>query len=806
MPNAATPYTFASCATGNEEFVVTTEQSSEPAGAPANAEADATPPPTARQPLWVRLLGSGWIPAAAVAVFAVTVLVAFETPVWDIARFAAYVIFCLTLPGTLLWRSLRGTPRSFVEDVAAGTVLAYAVELFTYFLASAAGVPRLVAAWPAVVVVVFLAVPKLRRHWRPTDTPRMPIGWSWSIAAMSAFTLFWLAWLGFRNHALDGPTSGSPYVDVPFHLALVGELRHHFPPKTPWVTGEPVSYHWFVHGHMAAASWVTGIDARLILLRLFAVPLAILTVVLTAVLAGRVAKRVWAGPVAVALYVVVGSFTPYAWSWFSPPYTDTSLLKAALTGSPTQTYGLTIFLAAILLAVDRLRREPGGRGQWVMLTLLIAATIGGKATFLPLLLGGVGLAGLISLIVRRKIELPLVAIGALGLAGFAYAQFVLFGGVSQGLTIEPFAMLPIVAGASTAPTWFLTLTFGLVMLSWSGRGAGILGLLARRERWTDPVASLLMGIIVAALIVTFTVHQSGGAEMYFTLSVTPFIAVLSAWGASQLLPPERATRRTVAALLGMAVAGAVVTAAVALLGRQVAPTPELLGSWRAQAIALVTPYLIVLTFVAAVAIALLILRRRYTALRGISAVLVLAFVFGLGASRMVPAVRDPARHVEAFGGLGYIKADAGGRPIAPGGPEAARWLRDHSGTDDLIATNVHCRWEYKGNCDHRHFWIAALAERHVLVESWGYTATVNQKIPSYEGPWYYVPYWRPDVLADNDRVFTEPTQANADRLREKYGVRWLFVDERFHPPAPGLDKVAEERFRQGDSVVYELVG
>jgi hypothetical protein len=752
-----------------------------------------------------RLLRSGWPPAAAVAAVAVLLLLAFETPALDIVRFAAYVGYGLALPGTLLYRALRGTPRSFLEDVAIGTVLGYAVELLIFFVVSALGAPILVAAWPAVVVVTFLAVPRLRRHWRPTGAPPMPAGWSWAVAAMCAVALCWLAWSGFLNHAITGPSSDSPYVDVPFHLALVGELRHHFPPKTPWVTGEPVSYHWFVHAHMAASTWATGVEAHIILLRLFAVPLVVLSVVLTAILGTRIAGRLWAGPVAAALYVLVGSFHPFSWGWFSTPYTDTSFLLATLWGSPTQTFGLTVFLPVVLLLADRLRHEPGGLGQWVVIAFLLAATVGGKATFLPLLLGGLGLAGLISLIVRRRIERPLIIATCLAFAGFLYAQLVLFGGSSAGLKFDLSATARIVASdkVNPSPQWFLIFMIALTLLSWSARAAGVVGLFARRDRWLNPVAGVLMGIVGAGIAVTFAFGQSGGAQLYFARSITPFIAVLSAWGAAMLLPAERATRRMAFALVGAAVLGAAVSTAVVLLGDELMPTAARLGR-RGVALHLLTPYAIVLGVFAALAVALLLLRRRHEFLRGVSAVLLLAFVFGLGASRLIPGFRDPVRSIVAHGGLAYVKGDSLGRPIAPGGVEAARWVRDHSDPDELLATNTHCRLEVDGRCDHRHFWIAAFAERHVLVESWGYTASASKRIPEYKGVWYYLPYWNSELLADNDRLFSDPTKANADRLREHYGVRWLVVDERFDPPAPGLGDVAKERFRAGDTVVYEL--
>jgi hypothetical protein len=443
-----------------------------------------------------------------------------------------------------------------------------------------------------------------------------------------------------------------------------------------------------------------------------------------------------------------------------------------------------------------------------MIALLLAATIGGKATFLPLLLGGLGLAGLISLIVRRRIDRPLIIASAFAVAGIAYAQLVLFGGSSQGMSIEPFAIIDVAAAnyMNGPPPWFLTLTFLLVLLGWTARAVGVVGILARRDRWRDPVAAMLIGMVVAALTVAFTFGQSGGGQMYFARSATPFIAVLSAWGAALLLPSGRATRRMAFVLLGFAAAGMALSTAVVVLGDPLVPTVARLGDRRAVAIALVLPYLPILGAIAALALALFLLRRRYAVLRGVSAVLVFAFVFGLGASRLIPAVRDPLRYYASHGGMVYMGSDGLGRTIAPGGVVVARWLRAHSDPDDLVATNVHCRFEFEGQCDHRHFWISAFAERHVLVESWNYTAGANARIKSFDGAWYYLPYWKPEVLADNDRVFSDPTPANVRRLRERYGVRWLFVDERYETPAPGLGAVARERFRSGRSVLYDIGG
>ncbi len=89
----------------------------------------------------------------------------------------------------------------------------------------------------------------------------------------------------FRHTPLTWPGMASVNVDLPYHLALVGELRHHVPPATPMVAGEPLLYHWFVYAHFAAASWITGVEPLVLLFRLGMLPVLAALVVLLGMVA-----------------------------------------------------------------------------------------------------------------------------------------------------------------------------------------------------------------------------------------------------------------------------------------------------------------------------------------------------------------------------------------------------------------------------------------------------------------------------------------------------------------------------------------
>jgi hypothetical protein len=138
--------------------------------------------------------------------------------------------------------------------------------------------------------------------------------------------------------------------------------------------------------------------------------------------------------------------------------------------------------------------------------------------------------------------------------------------------------------------------------------------------------------------------------------------------------------------------------------------------------------------------------------------------------------------------------------IAPGGIEAARFIRRNSGSDDRIATNVHCHQARASHCRAGSYWIAGYAERRVLVEGWAYRARVDDTYPAgAQGP-----YRDQEELRLNDEVFSNPSRQVIETLRTRYGVHWLLLDERVSAAPKNLDKLTELRFQLGTVRVYQI--
>jgi hypothetical protein len=768
-----------------------------------------------------RLRRSGWAPAALVLVSGLVLLRCYDVSLVTSGVFAAYIALGITLPGTLVWRLAHRGSRTLPEDLAAGTAIGYAIEVLAYIPARAIGLPLGAQAVPLLIIAVFTAIPGLRRHWRgPGPAGRVPLAFAWTLAVTALLLLAW-ATMYYRLIGPRWPGYGRTDIDLPFHLAMTGELKHHMDLVTPWVTTEPIYYHWFVYAEMAATSWATGIEPWVLVSRLTLLPMIIAYSVLVASFGRRLVGSWWGGALTALATFFVLAPDPYGWSLrsFYRAYAfnvvdDGSNLRLYLWTSPTQTFGSLMFVPLMLVLLDLLRGHGTDRRRWALFALLPAALMGAKATFLPTLLCGLLLLLAVQLVCRRRLNR--VALAALGVVLFwmVIAQLVLFGGHSQGLTVSPLlAMRRNAAGATTAlisdpQPWRLIVLLGLTLLNWIMIWAGVAGL---RRRWSDPEVLLLAGLGLAGTGALLIAGQTGGSETYFLMGARPYISAAATWGLLLLVPA--CTRRGVRPLLLAVAAGIVVVCVVRLIGTGAVPVHNEHRNAALVTVQLLYPYAILAA--AALAAAVAVRRHRGRLTRGMSVAVVLALMLGFS----LPTIFRQLTYVVTDGvQYGWKGRSALWPVVTEGTIQAGRWLRDNSDPDDVIATNAHCVYVVRGGvCDRRHLGIAAYAERRVLIESWAYTAESHNQELAQGVPQEHTMYWNPQRLIDNDAAFTDPSPSTIDRLRDGYHVRWLWTEDVFNwnwsddPPgrdevrvSPDLGRFATLRFRAGHVAVYQI--
>ncbi|NUW36466.1 hypothetical protein HTZ77_34405 [Nonomuraea sp. SMC257] len=732
-----------------------------------------------------------WAPAVLTAGFVAAVLYRYGVSLPDMGRYGAYLALCLALPGLLLVRALYGGSRTLAEELALGTALGLAVELAAYVAARAAGFPLLVLAWPALTYAAFLAVPGLRRHWRGSGPrPAAPLWWPWALAALVCYLVAKAAYSHFAAAPLTWPELAGYSDDAPFHLGLIGELKHHLPPTSPIVAGEPLFYHWFVYAHWAAASWITGVEPLVLLLRLGMLPVLTAFVVLVAMLGRRVTDSWTGGALAAAATLFVGA----ARLFFGPLGTFTwGGIHDAAWGSPTFAFGALLFVPAVLLLTELLHHRWYDLGAWLVLGVFLLAVMGAKATYLPMLLVGLAAVAAIEGVRRRRVPWP--ALTALLMTGtcLVFAQLVLFGGRRQGLMVAPFSFMRTVwqdlTGMPVDATPTLLSLAGVTtvyLLAWAVTWSPMLGLLSRPRLFVRPDVVLMVGMAAAGLAGMIVLDHPGRSQIYFLWGSHPYLVIPAVFGVLVILRRARVPHAWALCAIGAGLAGAY---AIPLLLGVTAP----LEPGRSDTV-LLLPYLMLVAVVALASLVVVVTRSR---LRGWALVIVALAAMGLPAAHHVRVISVLS------GASGSAAAAAEPAPPAPPGVlTAARWLREHSSPDDLVATNVHCRWGLENPCDSRQFWISALTERHMLVEGWAFTV---KNADSWQPGRLeqHQPFWDRDRLAANDAAFVSPSAATVQGLRDRYGVRWLFVDEQRPGVSRDIGDFARFRFRSGAFSVYE---
>ncbi|MFC4150516.1 hypothetical protein ACFO0M_30045 [Micromonospora mangrovi] len=746
-----------------------------------------TLPPRRRPPL------ARVAPALAGYAFVVVVLVGAGTPAVDIARWTTYALLAVLLPGTLVFRALRGRPHTLVEDLAMGAAVGLVLELAAWAAFTAVGAPGWLRAWPLAVLLPFAAVPRLRRHWRPRYATVAPAGWAWSLAAIVAgFTLYLSESFLQVNPVLPTDEGQAQYIDLAFQLSIAGAATHQVPPDVPQVAGEPLHYHWFGFAHLAATSLVSGVDLPTVLFRLAVPALCALAAVLVAVVGWRISGRPYVGVVASALMFTVGEFG-FENGWRQLFGTQTTFI---VWGSPSMTYSwvlLVPLLAVLGEVVGRARGvavPPLGRGGWVLAGLFLAASTGAKASSVPVVLAALAFTAVLLLAVRRRLPRAVLVAAGLALAAQGFATAVLFAFESHGVTLDPLSGLrtyvPTDRSAGvTAAVWVaVSVAF---LLSLQLRLAGVVALLRVRRARLEPVQVFLFGGALAGPATYLLVGHPGSSNQYFTRAGFAFGVLLSAWGWVELAERAALSARE-RRLLAVAAAGfAVLLTAIQLDSTTVTPATP--------AYAPVLPLLVWAGGLTVVGLLLALcwpaLTGRFPALAGRGGLLVLTAVLVAGAPGLV---LDAA--------AGRANPNGGAYPVVPmpaSRVEAARWVRAHSDPDDVVATNVHCRVVVNGWCDARTFWLSAYAERAVLVEGWAFAPRM---VGLPEGP--YAPFWDAERLRVNDAAVTAPTAAGLATLRHRYGVRWLVVDRDVGVESPQLRTLADLRFTNARMAVYHL--
>lgn len=730
------------------------------------------------------VLGSlpSWLsPAGPLVLLALFLLWAVHAGMSSMHVVTAVVAILVTqvVPGAVIWRALRPRNGWVLEDLAIGFAIGSLLAIGAQIPAGLLGWRWLSAVICVGVAAALMAVPSIRDRVLAARTSPLPWWWG-SAAAVSALYSVEPLRAFMRNNLLswsDGHFHTS-YVDMNLHMALTAQLLERGPTRFPWVQSEPLGYHYLSHAWMAQVAATSGAGVDEMVLRFEPLLFPVVVAVTVAVVAHRLTTVVWAGPLAAFLTFALGGANPLGAIDGLAPLTPLSPSVAPSVG---------MLLGLVLVIVMRWRGELPRVSLLLVFALAIGAA-GAKGSTTPLAVVGVAAAlGAMVLFDRTKVRTVVPDLVAV-IAGLLVAVKVVFRGTEAGLHLS--------LHDSAQQTWVAARLTGVdtVPLELVASGVAILaalttGVLAlafvlmpelrrRPEMWLVGAA----GLAGAGAVGLFA--HPGKSQGYFAVSAKPILALGSVFVAVELY--RLVSRSDLVKLVGVALAGGLVFEYA---------VPGLVGgdTGHADVLSRLAAGVVLLAVVGLLAGFLVSTRRMAL---GVVTVCVALMVSGtaIGARAVFSALPPGSHRVSPTKPLAESMQEI----------EAARWIRDHSGRDDLVITNRHCTSSLADptvGCDSRHFLVAAYSQRQVLVEGWTATPRSVQEAPNGRDS-ITVAYWRPDLLRLNDDFIASPDQAGADALR-RLGVRWIFAD-RTRPRSDLIGAFATLRFHNRDVNVYEL--
>ncbi|MCL1899687.1 MAG: hypothetical protein FWG11_04070 [Promicromonosporaceae bacterium] len=770
-----------------------------------------------------------WLPALAAAIGAWLLLAWSGVPFSAVALHGLYWLLVAAIPGTLLWRWLNLRPASFLEEVAAGTTLGLAVQVTLTFLLGMAGVPRLAPLWAALVIIAFLTVPSLGRCWRTTAPGPLSLRASSGIATATLALIWWVANNGFRVDELR-PLPGLPgqfyspllYGDLPFHQAMASAVLRGSN-QYPFTAGVQIRYPLLPYEHVADLAAWTGIDLTVATMRLAWVIPLILAILLCAVIAHRLTGT----GIGAVLGAVFSYFTASLW------FSTAGALNLGVFWSLTQTVGQPLFHLAILLLVIFLRERLLTLPSALAFAVVTFAAAGSKATFPAKTLAALAGVCVIGWLVRARATRRIAVLGAIALVTFLAVMTTMLGfdaNAAHGTRIDwgrdtlwfMNQFVPL-GDTSTQPFW--TAAFVLIVGMWLFGAVSAFAALGLRRRELD--VWLLAGVGLAGMGGTMLGVTHGASQLYFLRGAWPLLGTLAAVGMADLieLAPSRTAKLSqfvgcempagrrqrcwwwlITRPLLVGIASLTLGFTVAAAARLAFPRHAAFAGLRTY-LRTVTPVLVVLAVALAAATAIWVFARRRRVMVAWSLALLVAFGVAQGASFewLVHTAQASTRAdirlplTPATGRVNDFPSH-----IPTDGALAARWLRDATAADALIATNIHCRERgvpVDAHCDARQFWVSALAERQVLLEGWTYSAPPPSLAPTFQlNRWIY---WDPAFLVANDTAFAHPSAESLEWLRAR-GVGWLLADLGLASGNPALADHAELMFSSGDFAVFRL--
>ena len=646
-----------------------------------------------------------------------------------------------------LWRAFTGGHRA-AEVVGMGLALGTAAALMSGLAVKLATGTNLGWAVPAVVAI---AVGVIRRARRPTRPPSEANWDAGSIVGTAAAVVVGTASLvpNLLSYPLTWTGLWSRYHgDMLFFEALSTSLARLGPLDSLFSPDMQVRYHWLVYAWSGQVSETVDAAPFVALTRVLPYVAVVGSGLIAVAWARRLSSASWVPLLAVMLLVTGG-------------YVGATYGAVFNFDSPSISMTVLWLLAFGLVLVRAVEDWDSTFATWAMvvtIAILGFALAGGKISSGAIAVAGALWLALVGWLGKRTWRAAATILAAVTAGAFGAGYLLVVAGSADPGGLRLFDLLDRASSVQglnpVQGSVGIVLGTGILLVAVAARWAGMVWLLADpRSRWRVDT-QLGVGFALAA-VVTVVALSGGLNDTWFALAASAPLAVLSAAGAGEawLALPRRRGR----ALLAIGVVALVAFAIVAGLWLTGASGGNVwVSTWR-----WLGPLAGVLISIVGGALACRWLTGRSRAAGLAGAVLALVALSAVGRLLGVGSGQagvQPGLSSDAFSPV-ISFTDSIDATVVTGWSDqqvaAARWLTEHSTTDDLVATNVTFSPL-----------VPALTGMRTLVS----------------GILYQAPYGRPagiPVLAEREEIshafLDDPSRSTLAPLCAA-GVRWAWVD------------------------------
>ena len=373
-----------------------------------------------------------WLIILALLAFNAAVLHQYEVQMWDAGKFLLAVIFCTLFPGLLILHYFRMYEHERYKFVLA-LVIGICLDIILYILLSVLKLNYLFYPIFGILFILMILKGQLNKDLRLFITALNELEWCYfiSLSLLSAlFLVLITVYLFIPNPLPGGDSSLIYYIDQPWHLSNIAEIKNHWYPQDPRLAGYPFHYHIFAYVFTAFIAKLTGISLPVLYFRLSTFFLLYLLFAAVYFAGSRWFNRRAAGVLNIMTFFFLGT------ALLSYPF---NIFLINFFTSPTFLLA-SIFTLFLVIEIKSYIQQGDTRHLYLVLFLVLGVS-GAKGSFFPVIFAGLAACWVYSFVIkRREPRLNILLIGSLLIFAGVFA-YIFKGMGSEGLNIVPFEII-----------------------------------------------------------------------------------------------------------------------------------------------------------------------------------------------------------------------------------------------------------------------------------------------------------------------------------------------------------------------------